>query len=271
MSEKIILCGLQASDYVHPDEKNFQAGGITKFTLVQEGLDMLNDGSVQLLRQITEGKWVEVTAQTAPDLFDALAEVETILDFKLTPRIFVKRDWGFQIDCGGTDYMQMLVPDYIVENYDSEMLSFVLGKAVGLFKSRHVQLNTICSVLCDNVAMRPIQLALKAYLRTTNLTNDRAGLLACQNISAAIRCLLVEAGFPLSELRFLDEEETLALAKNYLEEMDYMESDLTKDIAAFWKNANNIAAPVYLRLQELLNWYNKGYDDVLKKRGGELQ
>ncbi len=270
MSDKIILCGLKASDYIHPDEENFQTDGLMNFTLVQKGLDMLNDGSVQLLRQITDGKWVELTEQTAPDLFDALKEVEAVLDFKQIPRIFVKRDWGFQIDCGGTDYMQMLIPDYITENYDSEMLSFVLGKAIGLFKSRHVQLNTICSVLCDNVALRPVQLALKACLRTTNLTDDRAGLLACQNISAAIRCLLVEAGFPLSELRFLDEEETLTLAKNYLEEMDYMESDLTKDIAAFWKNADNMAAPVYLRLQELLNWYDEGYDNVLKKRGGEL-
>ena len=81
MSDNIILRGLETEDYIHPDEKKFRADGLTNFSLAQKGLDILNDGSVQLLRQVTEGKWVEVKRQIAPDLFDALDEVREILDF----------------------------------------------------------------------------------------------------------------------------------------------------------------------------------------------
>lgn len=271
MSDKIILRGLETNDYIHHEEKKFRADALKNFTLVQKGLDMLNDGSVQLLRQITEGKWVEVTRQTAPDLFDVLDEVKEVLDFPHTPKIFVRHEWTFDISCGGTDYMQILLPDAVLNNFDRQMLTFMLGRGIGMFKSGNVRLNTICSVLIDNAATRPFQLALHVYIRAANLSNERAGLLACQDIAAAVKCLLCEAGFPLVELRCLSDEEILTFAKNYPDAMDYMQSDFLTDTAAFWTNLNSAISPVYLRVQELLNWYNDGgYDAVLTKRGGEL-
>lgn len=270
MSDKIILHGLETADYIHPNEKNIQVDGLKDFALVQKGLDLLNDGSVQLLRQITEGKWVEVTPQIAPYLFDVLDEVKEVLDFPNTPKIFVRHEWTFDIDCGGTDYMQMLIPDVIINNFDRQMLSFMLGRSIGMFKSGNVRLSTICSVLIDNAVTRPFQLAFHVYIRAARLSNERAGLLACQNIAAALKCLLAEAGFPVNELRCLSDEEILKFAANYPEEMEYLPRDFLTDAAASWKNLNSAIPPIYFRVQELLNWYQDGYNEVLKKRGGEF-
>lgn len=262
---KRILKGLALDDYIHPEEKKFRLGA-ENFSLVQSALDLLNDVSVQLVRQITEGKWVELKASAAPEIFSDLDEVCTILDYPHRPKIFTRRERSFKIVVGGTDYMQMLIPDYVLNEYDAQMRRYLLGNAVSMFKSGHVQLSTISSVLCANSLTALVQLALLTYLRAADLTSDRGGLLACQNFSAAARCILLEAGLPLSELRYLSDEEIVDFSEKYILEMSYREvGDLISETATFFNRIVQAETPPHVRLSELLLWYRGGYEKVLSK------
>ena len=265
--EKIILKGLALKDYIHPEEEKFRSGS-ESLSLAQKALDSLNDISIQLVRQITEGKWVELKAETAPEIFSLMEEVCIVLDFPRRPKIFTRHERSLKIIVGGTDYMQMLIPDYILKEYDPLMQRYLLGNAISMFKSGHVQLATISSVLCSNSLTALLQIALMTYLRAADLTSDRGGLLACQNFAAAAKCILVEAGIPFSELRYLSDDEILTLTEEYLLEMSYGEvgaDSLLTEVTAFFSVISQDETPPYVRLKELLDWYRNGYEKVLSK------
>ena len=266
-NKKIILKGLRHTDYIHPEEKFFDEKNPGKFVLINQGLDLLNDVSIKFLRQITEGKWIEINRSTGTNVFDIVNEVCKILDFPKIPRLFVRHERSTNVVVGGTDYSQILIPDYILNEFDLQMQYFVFGNAIAMFQAGHVQLSTISSVLCDGILATPIRLALHTYLRAADLSSDRCGLLCCQDLSAAVRCILAETGLPPSESRFLDEEETLQLAKNYLQstELDYFDSLM--ETAQFLKRVTSDKAPPPIRLRELLNWYYDGYRETLENIG----
>ena len=261
--EKIILKGLRPEDYIHPEEKFFADKNPKDFFLINQGLEFLNDVSVKFVKQITEGKWVEINKQTASEVVDVIYDVCKILDFPQIPRLFVRHERSMSIVIGGTDYSQMLIPDYIIREFDLQMQYFTFGNSIAMFKSGHVQLSTICSVICDGVITLPMQLALQAYLRAADLSSDRGGLLCCQDFSAAARCILAETGLPISEMRFLSEDEIINLSENYLKQIEYGSFDNLMKAATFFKRIAGDRSIPPVRLRELLNWYFDGYKNTL--------
>lgn len=270
LRDKIIFKGLRAEDYMHPEEKFFADRNPENFLLIREGLDFLNDVGVQFVRQITEGKWCELNRSVAPEVFEVAENTCRILDYPTLPKIFVRRERNMKLVVGGTDYNQMLVPDYVLEAFDLQMLYFAFGNAVSMFKSRHVQLATISSVICGGVLLAPVEMALQAYLRAADLSSDRGGLLCCQDFSVAVRCILAEVGMPLSELRFLGDEEILELAENYLDETEAESFDMLTNTATFFRRVSDRRSVAAIRLRELLNWYRDGYAQTLKKFSGRV-
>lgn len=266
---RITLSGLTVEDYMHPDEKFFADKNPGKLPLLRKGINLLNDLSVQFVRQITEGKWVELSQQTAPEVFDVAQEACRILNWSKVPRIFVRRERDLKITVGGTDYSQMLIPDYILTEFDRQMQLFALGNALSMFKGGHVQLATISSVLCGGMLTAPLRMTLMAYLRAADLSSDRGGLLCCQNFSAAARCILVETGMPMSELRFLDDDETLQFVENYLSEAEVTDSDMLTENAKLYKRLVGDVSPAPIRLRELLTWYRGDYEKILARRSAQ--
>jgi hypothetical protein len=60
--------------------------------------------SIRFVRQITEGKWVEINRQTAPEVMDMVYDVCKILDYSKMPSLFVRHERSMRIVVGGTDY-----------------------------------------------------------------------------------------------------------------------------------------------------------------------
>lgn len=264
---RITLNGLKVEDYIHPEEKFFADKNPTNFPLLREGLNFVNDLSVRLVRQITEGKWVELRRQIAPEVFDVAEEACRLLDYPSLPRLFVRRDRYMKITVGGTDYSQMLIPDFILNEFDRQMHLFVFGNAIGMFKGGHVQLATISSVFCDGMLTAPVALVMQAYLRAADLSSDRAGLLCCQDFSAAARCILAETGMPLSELRFWNDDETLRIVESYLEHAEAGSFDMLTENTKFIRRSTSETSPFAVRLRELLTWYRGGYEEIFSRRG----
>lgn len=265
---KVVLRGLRPEDYVHPAEARFHIAGNQNGSLTQKGLSVLNDISVQLLMKITLGKYVEVDGKTAPDLTALVEDVCRILDCAVNPKLYVRHEYGLTITVGGTEHVQMLIPDYILIAFDQDMLYYAFGNAIAMIKSDHVKLATVCSVLGENPATLPFKLALEACMRAADLTSDRGGLLCCQSFSAAARCLLAEAGMPLGELRGLDEGDILSLTREFLAVSSGSSSDILTQFSSFWKRVNWGDSPAFYRLKELYDWYQDGYCQVIDQWAG---
>lgn len=261
-----ILKGLRGEEYIHGDELAMQSESLN--AIIRAGLDKVNDISVALMRRMTLGRYIEVNETTAPMLVSIVKEVCVILDYPHIPRIYICHQAAQTIFCAGTDRMIIVISDYIVDHFDVDMLYFIIGNTISMFKSGHVGMVTAYAILPSMIITVPIELGIKKYLRAADMTSDRGGLLACQNISAALKCMLWEAGIPLNEIRFLDEKEMIQLAKAYTNDVENVTVDCVTGLAASIQEYTMAFMPHSYRVKELIRWYETGYRDIMQRRGG---
>lgn len=270
MKTRNTLKNLKLQDYVHPSEALFHGKDANQSSLVEKGVAALSDVSVELLSAITKGKYVLLDETSAPWLIELVADVCRILDYRPAPKLYVCHDRSLTISVGGTDKAQLLIPDYLLDHYDRDMLYYVFGNAITMLKAGHVKLSTICSVMVENTFAKPFVMVLEACMRAADMTSDRGGLLCCQCYPAAVRCLLAEAGIPVSILLSMDDAELETVVKEFLEETRDRETNLFTDVSAFLMRLNWSDSPVFLRLRELDTWYRSDYNRVLYHATGGI-
>jgi hypothetical protein len=109
-----------------------------------------------------------------------------------------------------------------------------------------------------------LQIPLFYWSRMTDLTADRVGLLACQDINVALRTMIKLAGAPESLYGELNVEAFIEQAENFTwQKMGLMNSIIEKisvmDNAAPW---------MVRRASELLKWYKScEYDQLINRYG----
>lgn len=233
--------------------------------LVAKGLDMLNDVCVSLVQRLTLGKHIEITRQTAPELYHIIEDVCTILDYSPVPKVYVCHQPAQELFCAGTDHNQITFSDYLLEKFDEDMLYFAFGELIAMFKGGHTRLSTVCYLIPPTPEALPVKLPLLAYLRAADLSSDRGGLLACQSFAAAARCILWDAGIPMSEMRDKSEEEMIQLAQDYIASVKAVSPELLGELATSWKKWNMESMPHVYRLRQLLAWYQDGYHELVAK------
>lgn len=261
MSEKLMLKGVSSEDYIHPLEQKMRLTSDMK--LVSKGLDVLNDLSVSLIRRITLGKHIEVNRTTAPDLDALVRDVCDILDYPQVPRVYICHQAAQTLFCAGSEHVQITFSDYIWEQFDMDMLYFAFGNIISMLKAGHVRLATICSMMIPSTAAAVLEMPLRAYLRAADMSSDRGGLLACQNFSAAAKCILWDAGIPLSEMK--NDGDIIRLSRAYINAVDYLEPDWLTQLSSTWKKLNMDSMPHAYRLRELLEWYENGYPALIAR------
>ena len=260
------LPGLQEMEYIHEDELAMRHGD--SVSVLHAGLDKMNDISVALMKRMVLGRYIAVTDKSAPGLVEAVKDVCMILDYPHIPDIYICHQAAQTIFCAGTDHGIIVISDYILENFDTDMLYFAIGNTISMFKSGHVRMVTAYAIMPDTLFTAPVELGIKKYLRAADLTSDRGGLLACQNISAALKCMLWEAGIPLREIRTLDEGETVQLANAYLQSVENISPDYLTGLAVKVKEYHMDTMPHPYRINQLLVWYGSGYPELVGRRGG---
>ena len=263
VKERIVLNGLKSDDYLSPEERKMLISG--DMALVAKGLDMLNDVCVSLVQRLTLGKHIEITRQTAPELYHIIEDVCTILDYSPVPKVYVCHQPAQELFCAGTDHNQITFSDYLLEKFDEDMLYFAFGELIAMFKGGHTRLSTVCYLIPPTPEALPVKLPLLAYLIAADLSSDRGGLLACQSFAAAARCILWDAGIPMSEMRDKSEEEMIQLAQDYIASVKAVSPELLGELATSWKKWNMESMPHVYRLRQLLAWYQDGYHELVAK------
>ncbi|AUG77193.1 Peptidase M48 [Kitasatospora sp. MMS16-BH015] len=180
---------------------------------------LVSERSVRLMYLATA---VRVSERQFPELHAMVRDAAYVLDLEKVPELYVTQDPTVNAMCVGMDTPVIVLTTGLVDLLDEEELRAVIGHEVGHAMSGHAVYRTMLLVLTNiatriawlplgNLAISAIITALKEWFRKAELSCDRAGLLAGQDLQASMRGLMkLAGGHDLAELNvdaFLEQAE----------------------------------------------------------------
>lgn len=266
MTERKQLRNLKVSDFIHSRELELQSGVINS-PEVQKLINMVSDVNLKINKTRIQGTYVQLYPQTAPKVFAVLEDVCRILGHEQVPELYLCKMMSqiIQPCTAETDYI--IISDYVLEQYDEDMLYFAFGNAVTMILAGHVKMTTAAAYMGCNIWTVLPQAKFKEYLHATDATSDRGGLLACQSFAAAARCHLMELGMPpaVSRRCFTTDEEAAAFVDRYLDDVA-IQNGTSRGFAAvgeWWLNMVSFEGAGNVMLEDLYQWYRKDYHRLL--------
>ncbi|KRF05925.1 peptidase M48 [Nocardioides sp. Soil777] len=208
------------------------------------------------------GSAVRVDERQFARLHRLLAEVGRSLDATELPEMYVAADPTLTALTIGMDRPIIMVSSGMVHHLDDDELRFVIGHELGHAVSGHAVYRTLLMRLLGltgllsaipggAIGIRMVTVGLLEWSRKAELSADRAGLLACQDPTAALRThMKLASGGTLEEL---DVTSFLAQGAEYDEGGDLRES-LIK-LSLLQQQARPFAV---VRATELRRWIDSG-------------
>src|SRR5690348_2396237 len=177
------------------------------------------------VRLIFQADAVRVGPTQFPRLHALYTDVLTSLDWPQHPELFVSQTPFANAGAFGMDRPFIVINSGTLKLLDDDELRNVLGHELGHVMSGHALYHTLLVLLLNvslsalpflaGIAILPIQLALLEWFRKSELSSDRAGLLACQDPTASLRVNLKFAGG--GDMTQMDLDTFLLKAKEYEE------------------------------------------------------
>ena len=272
----LILKGLRAQAYEHPGDtatlnalKNTAGLSVLVSKLNEWGLDKF------LSVQFT-GSYIRANADSLPDLHELLTTAVERLDMPSCPDLYIAASGELNAGTAGIRRPLIWLSSPAVESFKDEELLFVIAREAGHIKSEHLlyyQIAEFAPALVggvvdavtfgvggDFVAVG-LQAALMRWKRMSELTADRAGLLACQNVDIAMRTMMKLAGLPPKYYKSINTEDFLRQAREFQDMDSDTATKVAKWLATLWASHNWTV----MRAQQLLLWVDShGYEEVLK-------
>ncbi|MFB7666246.1 M48 family metallopeptidase [Kitasatospora sp. NPDC056138] len=163
---------------------------------------LVSERSIRLMFLATA---VRTGERQFPELHAMVRDAAYVLDLDRVPDLYVTQDPAVNAMCIGLDTPIIVVTSGLVELLDEEELRAVIGHEVGHAMSGHAVYRTMLLVLTNiatriawlplgNLAITAVITALKEWFRKAELSCDRAGLLAGQDLQASMRGLMKLAG-----------------------------------------------------------------------------
>lgn len=270
------LAGLHPFEYEHP----FDARALDALQRTP-GLDTVvrqfNKHAVERYFTVQyTGSNLRVTADNYPKIHALLDQVCDIINLPARPSLYL--EWGYRINgfTTGVDNPIIVLTSGAIDLLTDEELLYLIGHEVGHIKSRHTlyhQMAQFFPVLADvlgeatlgigRLVATPLQYALLRWVRMSEFTADRAGLLACQDTATAARVMMKWAGMPVRHYGDLRLESFLEQARKF-DELDF--EGLNKAVKVL--SVLNQAHPwTVMRAAELIRWTESGeYQKVIGRK-----
>ena len=178
-------------------------------TVVKLMSGLINERAVRLLYL---GSAIRVDERQFPVMARALNDACTTLDAESVPELYVQADPFFNAMCIGMDRPIIVVNSAIVDLMDEDELRWVIAHELGHAMSGHAVYRTILlriltlsgiltAIPLGGIGLRMIVAALMEWVRKSELSADRAGLLATQDPGVAYRALMkMSSGGHLADL-----------------------------------------------------------------------
>lgn len=265
------LINLQTIEYEHPFDR--------------EALKKLNDipalpSIVNFLMNWTTIKWeivslcgsnFHVTKDACPELFSLTREVSETLDLDKMPNVYMQQ--GYYINAYTTGHKKdafIVLTTGSVDKLESDELSFVVGHESGHYKSGHVLYHLMAAYLSQilvnipgaSTISLPLRAALDYWSRMSEFTADRAGLLACQDLNAALRAIMKMSGLPEKYYSHSSVEGFMKQAREFSKKYSSTADEVIKLISILDEDH----PWTIVRASELIKWVEAGeYDKILTR------
>ena len=261
MNKKNTLFGLDAKSYEHDFDK-----AALKTMRALPGFDTV----VNFFLNWTYIKWhvIElqgsnflVTRESCPELYELVHDVADTLDVRPLPRFYTQ--WGYNINGYTTGYKEdtlLVLNSGTVDLLEEDELRFVAGHEMGHVKSGHVIYHTMGELFNNAIGQiplvssltTPIYYALMYWIRMSEFTADRAGLLACQNIDAAVSAIIKMSGLPIKYFEKMDKASFIKQANEFKNSFSGFTDKAIKTITI----SSSSHPWTVLRAAELISWYD---------------
>jgi len=265
---RVILTQIAPVSWEHPaDRAALQAlRSVPGFDeVVKKVVGFLGERGVRLLFQANA---VRVGPTQFPRLNALYTEVLTTLDWSTRPELFVSQTPFVNAGAYGMERPFIVINSGALTLLDDDEQRALLGHEVGHVMSGHALYHTLLVIVLNvslgmlpflaGIALLPIQLALLEWYRKSELSSDRAGLLATQDPTATLRMYLKFAGG--GNIKEMDLNAFLVQAK------EYEETGGPLDKVFKLLNTLGQSHPFNtLRAAELQRWIEQGaYDRILR-------
>ena len=208
---RVRLTGISSRAYEHPADRSALVAlrKLSGFdTLLKRLFGLFNERAFRLTYL---GSSVRVSERQFPHIHEMVRDGAYILDLPEVPECYVMQTPLVNAKALGRDKPFIVINTGMVELLDAEELRAVIGHELGHILSGHAVYRTMLVILlrlAARAAFLPIALALTAiiwgleeWFRKSELSCDRAGLLAGQDLDASRRVLMkLAGGAQLSEL-----------------------------------------------------------------------
>ena len=266
---------LHPSEYEHPLDR--QALNALEGTPGFEKLTrkILKHGIERLVRLQYTGSYIKVNEKSFPEVHNILLEVCDTLHLKKIPELYISWDYCINGSTVGSENPIIILNSGAIDLLTEDELRYLLGHEVGHIKSGHMLYHTMAKIIpvigeiigsatlgIGGVVSAGIEYALLYWARMSELTADRAGLLACQNEDAMITALIKAAGAPK---KFFDQIEKDIFIEQAREFKEYDRDTLDK-IGKIVMIMGSTHPWTVMRASEILKWIDSGaYEDIIKR------
>ncbi|MFC6886082.1 MULTISPECIES: M48 family metallopeptidase [Actinomadura] len=216
--------GISSRAYEHPADRSALVAlrSLTGFDVVLRKMSgLFNERALRLT-------FLAGTVRAGEDQFrnvyDMVRDASYILDMPEVPEVFVRQDPTPNAMAIGSDHPFIVINTGLIDLLDDEELRFVVAHEVGHILSGHAVYQTMMQILIQlgsrlawlplgNIGIAAIIIGLREWFRKAELSADRAGLLASQDIDAVKRTMMKLAGG--TRLTEMSSEAFLQQAREY--------------------------------------------------------
>ncbi len=264
--DKKIFTNLSSTEYEHPTDRSYLDNLNTNKTIEKIAKLYSEYNFERLITVQYTGSNVCVTEKNIPYLYNALKTVCEVLDVKEIPQLYVTQ--GSLNACTiGSSKPIIVISSICLSLLSYDELLFILGHEVGHIKSQHVLYHSLGNFIpyianvignltlgIGEIAVKAVTLLLYQWYRMSEFTADRAGLLACQNLDAAVTVMAKLAGYPPSHYDDIDTETFLKQAEDF----ENLDNNLFDKLMKFFSVLYKSHPWTIMRAKELKLWYDSG-------------
>lgn len=259
------LIGLKSTEYEHPADKaaleKLRNSSVFK-TLMTE---FIHQGVERIYRIQYTGSSLKIQKQDYPEIYKALENAGAALGMQELPALYLQYYYAINAFTTGKKEPLVVVYSGTIDLLEEDELQYIIGHELGHILSDHVLYHMMVQGLVDFInlpAKDLIELPLYYWSRMSELTADRAGLLACQDLNTAIRAMIKMAGLPQSQYDKINVQAFIDQARDFNEKNTSFLDETFKFIAI----ANSYHPWLVLRAAELLKWVESGeYDRIINE------
>lgn len=267
--ERKRLIGLDSKTYEHEFDRKTLAtlSALPGFDKVVNFF--LNWGYVKWHLVDLQGSNFQVTRESCPELYKIAHDAADVLDVHPMPRMYTS--WAYNINGHTTGYKQdvlVMLNTGTIDLLTEDEMRFILSHEYGHIRSNHVLYHTMAALFNDALSSipiakqlsLPIQYGLYYWQRMSEFTSDRAGLLGCQNIDAALSAIIKMSGAPMKYYDQIDRDAFIKQAYEFRKSFN----GFTDEAIKFLSILDSSHPWTVLRAAELLLWYESGeYQRIL--------